>query len=330
MRRWAGSSTSTARRRSTTKRLFSHVRSYICRSGRRDRRRGGDRRGQHRRRRSGHVPRGTARQCREGERTAHPGGVRELGRADVGQEGGREPRSGRPAQGGVGFRPADRRGNPRGDGPHRRRGGRRDDVRRRTVARRLAQTRAGRASRCGPGAFGGAAAGGAAGGKRGGGRGCRRHRGDRRHDLAPGRRIPERRGGDCACRAGRRRTVRRGGDALCGGFRRRAGPDACETRAGDRGGGRAQRHHGRCAGFGQDDARTASADDPAAAFARRGARNDQDTLRGGQGGHDGRADDPAAVSRSASYGFAGRRDRRRAVAPAGRGVAGPQRRAVPR
>ena len=75
---------------------------------------------------------------------------------------------------------------------------------------------------------------------------------------------------------------------------------------------------------------TASADDPAAAFARRGARNDQDTLRGGQGGRDGRADDPAAVSRSASYGFAGRRDRRRAVAPAGRGVAGPQRRAVPR
>ena len=131
----------------------------------------------------GSVPRGTARQCREGERTAHPGGVRELGRADVGQEGGREPRSGRPAQGGVGFRPADRRGNPRGDGPHRRRGGRRDDVRRRTVARRLAQTRAGRAARCGPGAFGGAAAGGAAGGKRGGGRGCRRHRGDRRHDA---------------------------------------------------------------------------------------------------------------------------------------------------
>ena len=68
-------------------------------------------------------------------------------------------------------------------GAHRRRGGRRDDVRRRTVARRLAQTRAGRASRCGPGAFGGAAAGGAAGGKRGGGRGCRRHRGDRRHDA---------------------------------------------------------------------------------------------------------------------------------------------------
>ncbi len=70
------SSTSTVRRKSTTKRLFRPCSFVIAQE-----QSSGidavtvDRRGQHRRRRPGHVPGGTARQRREGERTAHPGGV---------------------------------------------------------------------------------------------------------------------------------------------------------------------------------------------------------------------------------------------------------------
>ena len=146
----------------------------------RNRRRGGLRRGQYHGRRSGHVPRGAARQCREGERTAHPGGLRELRGAHVGPQGGREPCAGRPAQGGFGLRPADRRGDSRGDGARRCRRRGRYDVRRGAVARRVAQARAGRAAVGDPCPRRRAAADRAAGGQRrrggrgGGRRGARR------------------------------------------------------------------------------------------------------------------------------------------------------------
>ena len=146
----------------------------LCGCDRGDRRRGGDRRGQHRGRRARHVPGGTAGQCRQGERAAHTCGVRELGGADVRPQGGREPRPGRPAQGRRFVRPADRRGDTRGDGARGCRGARRDDVRGRAVARRDAETRAGRAAdgRAGPRrrvAEAGAAGGQCPGGGRGGG-----------------------------------------------------------------------------------------------------------------------------------------------------------------
>ncbi len=63
---------------------------------------------------------------------------------------------------------------------------------------------------------------------------------------------------------------------------------------------------------------------------RGGVGNDQDTLRGGKIGRREGIALAASVPCAASHDFAGGADRRRTVAPAGRGVAGAQRSAVPR
>ena len=140
----------------------------------------------------------------------------------------------------------------------------------------------------------------------------------------------ERRGGDRARRARGGGAVRSRRGALRGGFRRREGAGARQAGAGDRCGGRAQRADDRRTGFGKDDAGAAYADDPAAAVARGGAGDDQDTLRGREGRGCRRTDGAQALQGSAPHHLAGGADRRRAVAAAGRGVAGAQRGAVSR
>ncbi len=149
------------------------------------------------------------------------------------------------------------------------------------------QTRAGRAADGRQGPRRGVAAAGACRPttpRSGRGGGCRRatvrHRLGEVMALLNGERRSCTRAGGCRAFASQR--------ALRRGFRRREGAGGRQAGAGDRGGGRPQRADDRRAGFGQDDAGAAYADDSAAADARGGAGNDQDTLRGGKiGAHSG-------------------------------------------
>src|SRR6185503_6672224 len=110
--------------------------------------------------------------------------------------------------------------------------------------------------------------------------------------------------------------------------RRGKGPGAREAGARGGGGGRTQHPDGWPAGLGENDAGAPAADSPPADESRRGARDDQDPLGGGDVAAGRIARGAAAVPRAPPYDLRRRADRRGLVSAAGGSESRARRRAV--